>query len=102
MVSAAGATPPNMLLGRLFKAAAGATAADGSGLGNKGLQIADALTDPAKKIQLKPAEVDRLLAHVDGLQGEAKTKAIECLDIFRDRFEIPDAAAKKKLLDFVP
>ncbi|HEY4223642.1 MAG TPA: hypothetical protein VGO62_19935, partial [Myxococcota bacterium] len=39
---------------------------------NKGLQIADSLTDEQKKISLKTDEVIDLLSHVDGLPEEKK------------------------------
>ena len=89
-------------LSRLFRDAAGATDAEGKGLGNKGLQIMDALTDASKKISLKPGEVDRLLSHVGKLPAADKAAAIETLDLFRDRFDVADDGARKKLLDFVP
>ena len=69
---------------------------------SKGLQIADAMTSPDKKIALKPDEVQSLLAHVEKLPAADKTSAVACLDLFRDRFEIADPAAKKLFLDFVP
>ncbi len=92
----------NTYLSRLFRDAAGKTANEGAGLKSKGLQIADSLTDPDKKISLKGPEVDRLLAHVEGLPAADRADAVQVLDLFRDKFEISDEAARKKLLDFVP
>lgn len=89
-------------LSRLFRAAAGATEAEGKGLATKGLQIADALTDANKRIKLKGAEVDRLLSHVETLKPAEKADAIRLLDYMRDRFEVDNEASAKKLLDTLP
>jgi hypothetical protein len=93
----------NNYLGRLFKDAADGAPAEARGLGAKGLQIADASADPAKKIKLKPAEVDQLLGHVEKLPAAEKAAALRTLDIFRDSFDFGgQEAAQKKLLNFVP
>jgi chorismate mutase len=92
----------NTYLNRLLRDAAGPTESEGAGLKSKGLQITDALVDPNKKIKLKSAEVDRLLSHVDKLPESERAQAVECLDLFRDRFEVADDAARQKLLNFVP
>lgn len=93
---------PSARLSKLFREAAGVTDKEGKGLSGKGLQIADALVDPNKKIALKGAEVDRLLAHVEKLPEAQKTESIELLDYLRDRFSFDSETSAKKLLDTLP
>jgi hypothetical protein len=89
-------------LNRLFRAAAGATDAEGKGLANKGHQIVDAFTDQDKKIKLKGPEVERLLTHVNKLPPKEKAESIALLDFLRDRFEFDNETSAKKLLDTLP
>lgn len=93
---------PSARLSKLFRDAAGVTESEGKGLSGKGLQIADALVDPNKKIALKGAEVDRLLSHVAKLPEADKAASIQLLDYLRDRFSFDNETSAKKLLDTLP
>lgn len=69
---------------------------------SKGFQINDAMTDASKKIKLKPDEVQDLLATVEKLPAAEKSKAVDVLSFFRDKFEIADPTALKLFEDAVP
>jgi hypothetical protein len=90
-------------LGLLFRAAAQSAPVEARGLASKGLQIADAAADAEKKIKLKPAELDHLIAHVEKLPAAEKASALRTLDLFRDSFDFGGQdAARAKLINFVP